>query len=379
MSNRILAITMFLSLFGAIESQAAPPPSFMGLGGPTGTFQNQAFGVSADGAVVVGWRAGQAYRWTQSGGMQTLGGGIAYGVSANGSVISGYSGSGSASQAFRWTSQTGRVNLGYFAGSPQHFSRAYGISDDGNVILGSAARSMIDDDPVTWTESAGYVSLGNVPGGRDGKGEAWASSTDGSVIVGNTFGPLSEQAFIWRSNTGMSLLSGQPGDFMARTAQAVSSDGTVVVGWGAPMSDPGALEAYRWTPGGGLQRLGDLPQGDFESAARDVSGNGNYVVGESVTGQYGQDFEAFIWDPIHGMRNLQDLLVNDFGLDLTGWTLTSARAISTDGNTIVGYGANPQGLQESWRAVIPEPAALSLTALGLALANLKRRRTRARR
>ncbi|HKQ47363.1 MAG TPA: PEP-CTERM sorting domain-containing protein [Phycisphaerae bacterium] len=311
--------------------------------------------------------------------MQSLGGGIAYGVSADGSVIAGYSGSGSASQAFRWTAQTGRVALGYFPGSPQQFSRAYGVSGDGTLVLGSAARSTIDDDPVTWTPDTGYVSLGNVPGGHDGKGEAWDSSTDGSVIVGNTFGPLYEQAFIWRNETGMSLLSGQPDDFLAQTASAVSSDGTVVVGWGAPLSSLGSLEAYRWTSGGGVQRLGDLPQGDFESIARDVSGDGSLVVGQSVTGQYSIDFEAFIWDANYGMRNLRDVLVNDFGLDLSGWRLIDAWGISSDGNTIVGYGTNPSGFQESWRAVIPEPAALSLAALGLLLSSLRRRRTRARR
>jgi probable HAF family extracellular repeat protein len=58
-------------------------------------------GVSADGAVVVGWALptpqgiDRAFRWTASGGMQdlgTLGGNSswAYGVSADGAVVVGW-------------------------------------------------------------------------------------------------------------------------------------------------------------------------------------------------------------------------------------------------------------------------------------------------
>ncbi len=147
-----------------------------------------------------------------------------------------------------------------------------------------------------------------------------------------------------------------------------------MVGAGIDLSIPGLIEAYRWTENGGLQRLGDLPEGDFESTAWGVSGNGQIVVGDGITGQYGNDWEAFIWDPGHGMRNLRDVLVNDFGLNLTGWTLNSAQAISSDGTTIVGYGTNPSGNQEAWRAVIPEPTAVSLMMCSLMTIGLARRR-----
>jgi probable HAF family extracellular repeat protein len=68
--------------------------------GTLGGYYSEAYGVSADGAVVVGWAenaAGQrrAFRWTASGGMQDLGtlGGDwseAYGVSADGAVVVGW-------------------------------------------------------------------------------------------------------------------------------------------------------------------------------------------------------------------------------------------------------------------------------------------------
>ncbi len=67
-----------------------------------------------------------------------------------------------------------------------------------------------------------------------------------------------------------------------------------------------------------------------------VSADGSVVVG---TGEYASS-RAFIWDQSHGMRNLKEVLENDYGLDLTGWTLTRATGISADGLTIVGYGNN---------------------------------------
>lgn len=99
----------------------------------------------------------------------------------------------------------------------------------------------------------------------------------------------------------------------------------------------------------------------------------------------GKAQDAFIWDSANGMRNLTTVLT-DVGLDLTGWALVSARGISEDGLTIVGYG--PTGETEAWLArldsqqvpdpnVIPEPASIAIwSVLGVAVAGGAWRRRR---
>ena len=66
---------------------------------------------------------------------------------------------------------------------------------------------------------------------------------------------------------------------------------------------------------------------------------------------------------------------NDYGADLTGWNLFSAKGISADGFSIVGQGTNADGLPEGWIAYVPEPDArlLQITAL-LTLAAYRRGR-----
>jgi hypothetical protein len=83
-----------------------------------------------------------------------------------------------------------------------------------------------------------------------------------------------------------------------------------------------------------------------------------------------------IWDAVHGMRLIEQVLMDDYGLDLTGWTLTSVVGVSADGRTIVGQGYNPSGDLDGWIATIPEPgtALLVLAGLvGLAMGRTRRR------
>ena len=158
--------------------------------GTLGGVRSEAWGVSADGAVVVGWAhnaAGQwrAFRWTASGGMRDLGtlGGTwseAYGVSADGAVVVGGAHNAAGQwRAFRW--QNGVMqNLGTLGGT---WSEAYGVSADGAVVVGES-----DGRAFRWTASGGMENLNTTYASLLTNGSvlwlARAISPDGRYIVG---------------------------------------------------------------------------------------------------------------------------------------------------------------------------------------------------
>jgi probable HAF family extracellular repeat protein len=101
--------------------------------------------VSANGSVVVGESRhessyDEAFRFHADSGLIQLGvlpgdsSSVAFGVSADGSVIVGSS-VGAASQAFRWTQQAGMIGLGALPEGSCN-SSAYGVSADGSIIVG---------------------------------------------------------------------------------------------------------------------------------------------------------------------------------------------------------------------------------------------------
>lgn len=259
-----------------------------------GTFISDARGVSYDGSVVVGAGTSgvgsEAYRWTASGGMVSLGSGLANSVSGDGSTVVG---GGPGTEAYRWTADTGWLSLGF---SP---SRARDVSYDGSVIVGYTTTAS-GGQAYSWTVSGGMEGLGVLPGRYSS--QALGVSGDGSVIVGTSNSASGTEAFRWDSG-GMLGLGDLPDGSFYSEAMAISGDGSVVVGWGkSGVGD----EAVLWTADKGMVNFKDMLEDDYGldltgwnlSKAYDISDNGLTIVGSGInpSGQ-GEAWIATIPEP----------------------------------------------------------------------------------
>lgn len=384
-----LALLVAVIVAGSVSGASAGGAAFHSIEGMLPEYDwSVGNGVSADGSTVVGsvFRGNtprRAFSWRLGSDVELLdvpSGGFdicnAFAVSGDGSAVVGVAYDGAYPKTTRWTVSGGAAVLGVEAALGMHYSDGLGVSYDGTVALGYASSSSGSSRTAyRWSETTGAVALDSLPGGTSSR-EARAMSNDGAAVVGASFSSSGFQASFWRQGSPAEGLGDLPGGEFYSFASDISGDGLVVVGSSkSRFADRTSqeLEAFRWTRDDGLVNLSGLPDGLRYSRAQGVSADGSIVVGLMSSSETSQD--AFIWDDLHGMRVLEDVLTDQYGLDLTGWRLDEATGISDDGRVIVGNGKNPRGNMDGWVAVIPEPATLSLLALG-GLAVIRRRKQR---
>ncbi|MBL8763007.1 MAG: PEP-CTERM sorting domain-containing protein [Phycisphaerae bacterium] len=372
-SMRSLVAVVFGSvLIAASITAIAHPPGFDPLGDlPGNRFLSEAFGISKDADSVVGTSIAangylRAFRWQEGAGMSGLGvpipgnyrESIAYATNADGSVAVGYafnSTGGLPFEApFRWTPGGGMQLL---SGIPANtiYGVAYDTSFSGNVVAGSLTGYLIPGNttPVTrgfrWLTTTGFTlipPLGNCYSDSEARGV----SSNGSVVVGGTYNANCDyEAFRWTPAGGTVGLGDLPGNFFSSKALGTNSNGSVVVGRGTGVN---GFEAFRWTSSGGMSGLGRLP-GNQYSYANATSDAGNVVVGYCTPPNQSGLSTAFIWYEGRGMFTVHDLLHRRGIHDADGWLLLEATDVDADGALIVGYGINPSGAWEGWRASIP--------------------------
>lgn len=358
-----------LSFLFVIPSQAQV--MFMGLGDlPGGGVESKAFGLSADGTLVVGssesGNGTEAFQWTSGSGMAGLGdlpfGGfssIARAVTPDGSTIVGEGESDIGREPVIWTIGVGVIGLGHaLPVDPGWSGGAQGVSDDGMVVVGNATAPGGGRRGFRW--NAG-------PDGVTGSGDdeidfypdknvVFAVSADGALIAGaesEIFCHLTSEATRW-SGTVLQTLGHIPN---GRCSQGfdISPDGQVVVGrdWDYTTD----ITAFRWTSAGGMVAL----DASIQSEALAASEGGGIVVGHMGAPATRR---AFVWDAFNGVRDLAGELT-DLGLDLTGWTLVEATDVSADGSVVAGWGINPTGDTEAWIARRADPDGPSFMVPGL--------------
>lgn len=376
-------VVLWLFIGSALASSAAHAsdpvaPSLHELPGLRSDSPPNVWGVSGDGRVPIGYApfvppgsAGRsAVRWVNGVAQPLWSSGdsiAAYGASADGSVVVGYRSQSGIPIAVK---NTGGVTTDL--GPASLTSVAYAASADGSVIVGRGSQYAFRSTP-TGIET--YL-----PAPDHTQTAAFGVSADGRVVVGASMEDSGStnpaQAASWKDGvrTDLPYITG----FTRRSeARDVSPDGRAVVGY--CMNNSSIMRASLWLDSGPVD-LGALPVTVRTpmSIARGVSADGSVVVGASgrstTTSGEITDTKAFIWTQQTGMVALEQLLQSTYGVDLMGWQLSYAFGISDDGRTIVGQGRNPLGHSAAWIVTIPAPAAgLWIAAAGLAT----RRRRRA--
>jgi cysteine-rich repeat protein len=250
------------------ELPACPQLRLLGLSLPEDATDCSAIAISADATTIVGActiRDGaiadgrsarsQAVKWTATGAVQRYpveGSSIAFGVNADGSVIVGRDPEG----PFVWQ-PTAVVHLGVDLGV------AVSTSADGSVVVGGGGAAFV------WTADAGARSLPPAQLGRSST--ASRVSADGTLIIGFESDDRGVAALTWSLDGQVRVLAGPP-NATSVEPRALSRDGSVIAGnvWLAADKDS---RAVRWTSAG-IEIIG--PTGSF---ARAISADGSAIVG----------------------------------------------------------------------------------------------------
>ena len=314
-----------------------------------------AVAISADGLTVVGATDGQAFRWSESLGIELLGLGTdgiastARAVSADGSVVVGsYTDNNNLEQPFRWTSATGMTSI---AGPSPAGSggTARDVSDDGTIVVGEfgvrptgencnsppfSPCTLVDPGSVrafSWNATSGMEFLEFAATGTPEESIAVSISGDGSVITGTQSesgticSPVSIPATGNGINTCTSASDGVLQVFQntnsisstvslvtAGSISAVSSDGSTIIGRTFERTP------FRWREDTGVMELG-------ESGIANASN----ATGNIVGGSFGLWIDGTI-------APISNLLINGYGLRSHGISFGTVDGISDDGLTITG-------------------------------------------
>lgn len=373
--TRIGMLRSALSPAGEAAGGCELPPDFHGIGDlEGGDHSSAALAVSADGRKVVGQGVDdsgtRAVVWTAEAGLAALAESpsAAQAISDDGNVIAGFAqtvpwtesgNTRAARMAARW------VGMGpiEFVTLPYRFFQrcdTASITGDGETVWGRGNQypPQTTDIGFVWHGSSFEVSGVYVRN---------ASSFDGSTAVGvqdrsprsggYTYAMLDGEPLPFPDfdsdcgSSGCAQPCAAPGDCEA-SANGVSEDGRVIVGWARFVSGAGPRRAVRWQidgeSGGSTGFLSVIA-----SEALALSDDGHIAAGYE---QPEEESVATLW--IDGQAQRVDALLVAAGVLPDGWRLTRVNSLSPDGHFLVGEGFNPSGEAEGWVAHLPSLSAV---------------------
>ncbi len=221
------------------------------------------------------------------------------------------------------------------------YGSAWDLSGDGTTLVGLYWRPGQQDGSAhasAWTAATGTIDLGST----GDSSRANSLNHDGSVVVGWDRNPNSSSVrpAVWR-NGGLTILCAND-EWGA--GEAVTPDGMIVVGFQRNEATSTRTAAmWRWDGAGWgpTEYLGVLP-GTVPDAgivkAEAVSADGSVVVG--YCSYAGDPFYAtgFLWTEATGIIDIEDFLI-DNGIPLDpDFDIKSLHGVSADGTVILGVG-----------------------------------------
>jgi uncharacterized membrane protein len=323
-------------------------------------------GISNQGLVAgyVNW-SGPYYIWEPSTQATTEIGGVAPGNGVGGMANFSDDGnflSGSDSNQLKTGIEAARYNitdglwmplgsLGYTIDNV--FSSGYNISGNGNVVVGNSwANPLLSADTTAfthgfaWVAGKGVVDLGSLYDSIGSNARANAVSADGSIIVGWQDTESQWKSAVWYRNPDSTyapniylLKNSTSGNIQSnRLGQctAISGSGAWIGGEG---DDVNSYEPWIWNNASGFISLGNITPANptAQGYVAGLSYDGSIAVGRINQGPWDPEI-AFIWTANSGLQSLDSFAINTLQINLGTKSLYSASKISPNGRYICGYG-----------------------------------------
>lgn len=347
-TNRFSLITL-LTFLGALSAFA--DATFT----PTGVIDMIPTSMSDDASIVVGtgvFGVPNLY-YTEAGGASIIGDGCFSGlpaISGDGRTVLGcHTDAQGLWNAAKWLGGTDWQDLGTINGGVPcdlFLSGAHGVNGDGSLGVGLLyLPTLCRANAGTWDlVNGGPATLLPAVFDETTYSRANAVNADGSVIVGWRDQLTGERTAAKWVNGVEQLILTQDGAFNGE-ALAVSANGRAIVGASYAFA---GRQAWIWLDGEGVRPIGGNSGGEW--VAVDVTNNGKIVVG------FVRGADAFIWKKGSGASTLLTFITNRGAIVPPGWRLNAASLISADGNTIYGWGLNPDSLIEMFKVELNVPA-----------------------